>query len=158
MHKYLVSIRDAVRIFSVLLMSLVLSQSAFATLGGDLSSIRADQVHLKASTQIVAARQLYSVQEMRTSSGTQIRQYFSPGGTVFAVTWQGNAPDLEQLLGPYFDQYVSAANAQHSRRGRGVHIDDGDLVIDTAGHMRFVIGRAYLRSKMPQGVTGDEIH
>lgn len=142
--------------FLILLVSVVSPRPALATLGGDVSSIQSDQVHLKASTQRVA-RTLYSVEEMQTSSGTQIRQYFSPGGTVFAVSWQGSAPDLQQLLGQYFDQYIAAANTQHSRRGRGVHIDNGDLVIDTAGHMRFVVGRAYLRSKMPPGIASDEI-
>ena len=141
---------------AVLLVSVALSQTAFATLGGDAPSLQADRAHLKASS-LTVAHMLYSVEEMQTPSGTQIRQYVSPEGVVFAVSWQGAAPDLQQLLGPYFEQYVTGADAQHARRRGGVHIDDGDLVIDTAGHMRFVVGRAYLRSKVPQGMASDEI-
>lgn len=156
MRNYTLVGKGAGLISTVLLTLAVGAHPAFATLGADTSSIQSDQARLKASSQ-VAVRRLYSVQTMQTPAGTQIRQYVSPEGTVFAVTWQGTAPDLQQLLGPYFDQYVSAAGSQHSRRGRGVHIDEGDLVIDTAGHMRFVVGRAYLRSKMPQGIASDEI-
>ena len=129
---------------------------ALAALGEDQSSINSDQVHLKASVRSVP-HQFYSVQEMETSAGTTIRQFISPQGTVFAVSWQGSAPDLEQLLGNYFEQFVTASKQQRSRRGRGIHIDDGDLVVDTGGHMRFVVGRAFLRSKTPTQVTGDEI-
>lgn len=129
---------------------------AFAALGEDQSSINSDQVHLKASVRSIP-HQFYSVQEMQTPSGTTIRQFISPQGTVFAVSWQGSAPDLEQLLGNYFEEFVAASRQQRSRRGRGIHVDDGDLVIDTGGHMRFVVGRAFLRSKTPSPVTRDEI-
>lgn len=131
-------------------------QPMSATLGEDVASIQSDQAHFKALTQTIT-RQLYSVQQMQTPAGTVIRQYVSPAGMVFAVSWQGTAPDLQQLLGTYFDEYVTSAARQSSRRGRGMHIDDGDLVIETGGHMRFVTGRAYLRSKMPQGVADDDI-
>ena len=129
---------------------------AFATLGENQFSVDADQAHLKASVRSVP-HQFYSVQELHTPSGTTVRQFISPGGTVFGVTWQGQAPDLQQLLGTYFDEFVAASNRQNSPRGRGIHIDDGDLVIDTGGHMRFVVGRAFLRSKTPSQVTSDEI-
>lgn len=147
------------RVFSIcaiVLLGCTCAQLAHATLGEDVSSIKSDEAHLKSATQVIA-RPLYSVQQMQTPSGTRISQYVSPEGTVFAVTWQGTAPDLQQLLGTYFDQYVTTVAARNSQRGRGVHVDTGDLVIETGGHMRFVVGRAYLRSKMPQGVTSDEI-
>lgn len=140
----------------LLVLCFACAHPASATLGEDISSIKSDQAHFKAQAQAIT-RQLYSIQQMQTASGTLIRQYVSPEGIVFAVSWQGTAPDLQQLLGTYFDQYVASADRQSSRRGRGVRIDDGDLVIETGGHMRFVTGRAYLRSKMPQGVADDEI-
>lgn len=128
---------------------------AFATLGEDVSSVRADQAHLNASERVFSAR-LYSIDEMQTPAGTVIRQYVSPVGTVFAVSWRGFAPDLHQLLGQYFDEYMQAAS-KAAHRGRGVHIDAGDLVIESGGHMRYVVGRAFLRSKLPSGVSSDEI-
>jgi len=134
---------------------LLLVSPALASLGDDVSSVQADQVHLKASTRVVA-RQLYSVHEMQTQNGSTIRQYVSPAGTVFAVTWQGFAPDLRQLLGSHFDEYMTSAS-QAAHRGRGAHIETGDLVFDSGGHMRYVVGRAFLRSKLPSGVSSDEL-
>jgi len=127
----------------------------FATLGEDASSIQGDQVHLKAAVRVVAT-QFYSVHEMQTPTGTTIRQYVSPSGQVFAVTWQGFSPDLQRLLGAHFDEYMAAAS-QTAHRGRGVHIEIGDLVFDSGGHMRYVVGRTFLRSKLPSGVSRDEI-
>ena len=140
----------------VLAICLATAAPAFAALGGDLSSVQADQARLGASERIIPT-QNYTVHEMQTARGTLIRQFVSPGGTVFAVSWQGSAPDLEQLLGRYFDQYVEAAQAQTSRRGRGIHIDTGDFVFESGGHMRFVTGRAFLRSKLPSGVSSDQV-
>lgn len=156
MRKYSGAIQSGGLILTLLFAVFAGWQQASATLGADTASIQSDQARLKASTQVIVRRS-YSIQTMQTPAGTEIRQFVSPSGTIFAVSWQGPAPDLQQLLGPYFDEYVRAASSQHSVRGRGVHIDEGDLVIDTAGHMRFVVGRAYLRSKMPQGVASDEI-
>jgi hypothetical protein len=140
----------------IVLMVLCGTLPAFATLGEDASSVTADQAHLKASVRLLP-HQFYSVQEMQTPSGTTVRQFVSPAGTVFAVSWQGSAPDLQQLLGTYFDEFESAATSEPSRRGRGMHLDNGDLVVDTGGHMRFVVGRAFLRSKLPAQVTSDDI-
>ena len=125
----------------------------FASLGEDVSSIRTDQAQLKTSIRVLS-RQLYSVHEMTTASGSTIRQFVSPAGTVFAVTWSGFAPNLRQLLGSYFDRYLQR---QTTSRGRSFHMDDGDLVVDYGGHMRFVVGRAFLRDKVPSGVSADEI-
>lgn len=144
-----------VRLFA-LAVSLATAASAFAALGGDVSSVQADQARLHASERIIPA-QKYTVHEMQTARGTLVRQFVSPEGIVFAVSWQGSAPDLEQLLGSYFDQYVQAVQAQPSRRARGVHIDTGDFVLESGGHMRFVTGRAFLRSKLPSGVSSDQI-
>ena len=151
--------RAATRFSSVflLLCTFVLGYAApsFATLGEDASSIRNDQAHLNASERVVA-QQLYSVHEMQTPAGTTIRQYVSPEGTVFAVSWQGAAPDLRQLLGQHFDEYVAAAS-KVAHRGRGVHVETDDLVVESGGHMRWIVGRAFLQSKMPSGVTRNEI-
>ena len=134
----------------------LLCTPAFCALGQDVSSVASDQAHLKASTRVLVTVS-YTVHEMRTPTGTIVRQFASPAGTVFAVTWQGFSPDLRQLLGDYFEEYVNAANSQHPRRGRGVYVDTGDLVVETGGHMRFAVGRAYLRSRLPQGVDANAL-
>jgi len=144
-------VRCRLKSYVFLLVPALLSIPAFCVLGQDVSSVTSDQVHMKASVRVLVTSS-YSVHEMQMPTGTTVRQFASPSGTVFAVTWQGFSPDLQQLLGDYFDQYVAEAGSQNARRGRGVYIDTGDLVVETGGHMRYVVGRAYLRSKLPQGV------
>ena len=141
---------------SIVLMVLCGALPSFAGLGEDVSSIATDQAHLKASVRMVP-HQFYSVQEMQTPSGTTVRQFVSPAGTIFGVSWQGSAPDLQQLLGTYFEQFEAASSSMPSRRGRGMRLDTGDLVVETGGHMRFVVGRAFLRSKLPTQVTSDDV-
>jgi hypothetical protein len=137
-------------------MLLVSCLPALGVLGGDASSIASDQAHLKASVRVIV-RSSYSVHEMLTPTGTTVRQFVSPSGTVFGVSWQGFAPDLQQLLGEHFQEYLAAVDSESGRRGRGVHIDTGDLVLDSGGHMRFVVGRAFLRSQLPSGVSADVV-
>lgn len=144
-------VRCRLKSYTFLLVPVLLCIPAFCVLGQDVSSIASDQVHMKASVRVLVTGS-YSVHEMQMPTGSTVRQFASPAGTVFAVTWQGFSPDLQQLLGGYFEQYVAAVGSQNSRRGRGVYIDTGDLVVETGGHMRYAVGRAYLRSKVPQGV------
>jgi hypothetical protein len=140
-----------------LLAVMALAVPAFATLGEDVSSVQSDQARMKAAGRFLPG-QAYSVHEMSVPGGTVVREFVSTSGTVFGVTWQGSfAPDLRQLLGSHFEEYVRAAQAPANRRGRGLHIETDDMVFESGGHMRFIIGRAYLRSKMPQGVRADDI-
>jgi hypothetical protein len=129
---------------------------ARAALGGDYASIAADQAYLQASLK-VTARPLYEVHEMRLTTGTSVREYVAPGGTVFAIGWNGPAmPDLRQTLGANFADYVSAAQANRSGHHH-LAVQRGDLVVQTTGHMRAFIGRAYLSSAVPAGVSIDEL-
>jgi len=141
--------------FTLLSLALLWAAPGFATLGQDVSSIRDDQAHLNASERVVTS-QLYSVHEMKTPRGTIIREYVSPAGTVFAVSWWGFPPDLRQLLGEHFNEFMAAAS-ETARRGRGFQIETDDLVVESGGHMRYSVGRALLRSQLPSGVSRDEI-
>jgi hypothetical protein len=141
----------------VLLSTLLVSSSAFAVLGQDVSSVQADGARIKAAVNILTSRS-YSVHEMRAPSGTSVKEFVSPAGQVFGVSWQGPvAPDLRQLLGEYFDPYMQAAQTTPHVLRRVVHIETGDLVVESGGHMRFIVGRAYLRSKLPDGVAANDI-
>ena len=141
----------------VLLSALLAGSSAFAVLGQDVSSVQSDGARIKAAVNVLPGRS-YSVHEMRAPSGTAVKEFVSPAGQVFGVSWQGpSTPDLRQLLGEYFDQYMQAAQTT-PRRYRGVlHIETEDLVFESGGHMRFKVGRAYLRSKLPEGVVADNV-
>lgn len=130
-------------------------QSAVAALGGDAATVVADQVHISGKL-AVSQTQKYTVHEIRAPSGTVVREFASPGGTVFGVAWSGpTMPDLRQVLGPYFDQYVAAVSQRHMRGP--VLIEQPGLVVQSGGHMRAFSGRAYVPEAVPQGVVIDEI-
>jgi hypothetical protein len=125
---------------------------AFATLGQDVLSVQSDSARLKSAV-MVRPGMSYSIHEMQTAEGTTVREFVSPAGIVFGVAWHGTfTPDLRQLLGQYFDPYVQAVQGRSRISHHAVHIEAGDLVVESAGHMRFIVGRAYLRDKLPAGV------
>ena len=130
---------------------------AAATLGEAAPSIQKDQVRMRGTLRI-SQNQAYSVHELQAPYGTVVREYVSPAsGKVFAVTWQGpRIPDLQQLLGAYFDQYTRAVQ---SRRGQGpLIIQVPGLVVQSAGHQRSFIGRAFLPQEVPSGVSPHTLH
>src|ERR1700675_1950933 len=89
-------------------LAMTVSQSAIAALGGDAATVVADQVHIKGKL-VVSRTQKYTVHEIQAPSGTVVREFASPAGTVFGLAWTGPAmPDLRQVLGPSFDQYIVA--------------------------------------------------
>lgn len=141
---------------------LVLSMCSFpaaAALGGNVESVQEDQAHLKGSLHVTQA-QMYAVHEIKTETGTIVREYVSPTGQVFGVAWQGPfIPEMQQLLGTYFQQYSEAARAQkaHSVGRRPLNIQQPGLVVQGGGHMRSYFGRAYVPEMLPQGVKAEEI-
>ena len=141
---------------SILIVLLILPGSAMAALGGSEASIITDQVNMKATHRTVSAPQ-YTVHEMQTSSGTLIREYISAQGQVFAVAWQGPfMPDLQQILGNYFSDYIAAASGKRARHGP-VLVKQPGLVVQSGGHMRAFSGRAYIPQQIPANVAIDEI-
>jgi hypothetical protein len=130
---------------------------AWAALGGDLVSVQVDQARLKATLLRPAVQnERYAMHELQAPSGTVIRQYASPEGNVFGITWRGPMlPDLRQVLGGYFEQYA-AANVKHTGH-RSIQIHQEGLVFESSGHMRAFVGRAYVPQLVPQGVAIEEI-
>lgn len=144
------------RIAVTLPLLLALSGPAAAALGDSEASIAADQAHMKATRRIVGTPQ-FTVHEIQAPSGTLIKEYISAQGQVFAVAWQGPLmPDLQQLLGSYFDEYKTAARAKRTGRG-SVQVRRPGLVVQSGGHMRAFSGRAYIPQLLPTGVTADDI-
>jgi len=137
------------------LFAVVLSAPAYASLGGDATSIDADRVHMQAALTRMVRADRYTLHEIQSPTGTMIRQYVGPSGRVFAVTWSGEfLPDLRQVLGAYFKVYQQ--EVQRQRRSRGARgpltIDTGELVVHVTGHSRFMSGRAYAPRLAPSGV------
>jgi hypothetical protein len=133
--------------------------SAFAALGGTAASVQADQAHMQGTLRTTQAES-YSIQEIQAATGVTVREYVSSSGKVFAVAWHGPwPPQMQQLLGSYFDQYMQAVKAQastHTAR-RPLFIQQPGLVVESGGHMRSFSGRAYIPDMLPQGVSAEAI-
>jgi Protein of unknown function (DUF2844) len=151
--------RRALRRVTLVLLNLGLSLPALASLGGSIDSVQSDQAQMRATTTISAGA-AYTVHEMKAPAGTVVREYVSPAGRVFGVSWQGPfIPDLQQLLGDHFERYAAAAKAQRESHvgRRPLNIQEPGLVVQTAGHMRAYSGRAYDPGLLPAGVTANDV-
>ena len=133
----------------------ILSTSCFAALGGDVSSVVADQAQMKAQRRITQTT-AYSVHEMQSQTGPTVREFVSPQGKVFGVAWQGQTlPNFQQVLGSYYGEF--GKNAPRRRTHGPITVQTPNLVIQSGGHMRALTGRAYVPAMMPNGVKVDEI-
>ena len=127
-----------------------------ATLGEDLDSVSADQMQMQAALQVTASGK-FTVHEIQLPSGTTVKEYVSPAGMVFAVSWQGpSLPDLQQVLGRYFEQYAGALANRAAGPGARAIAQPG-LVVQSGGRMRAFFGKAYVPQMLPQGVLAEEI-
>jgi hypothetical protein len=141
-------------VFAALLLTLPLEASA--TLGGDAGTTQADQIRMKATLRVSRGAG-YSVHEMSLPTGTTVREYVSPQGQVFAVTWKGPLkPDLRQLMGDYFDIYLQAVPDYRTGHG-AARVSLPDLVVHSMGHMRAFTGHAYLPAMLPGGFALEEL-
>jgi hypothetical protein len=139
---------------------LAVPRSASASLGADASSITADRISMQGALLRISQADAFTVHEVQSATGTAIREYVSPSGTVFAVAWTGPyQPDLRQLFGAYFDRFqAAAAAARRAHRGRGpLAIDDGEVSVQIVGHPRFFSGIATVKRLMPASVRADRI-
>jgi hypothetical protein len=137
--------------------ALALSAPAFASLGGGVNSIETDRAQMSAGESVTHAAS-YDVHEIQSPGGTVVDEYVSSEGTVFAVTWRGQfPPQMQQILGSYFQQYTAALQAQPQHYGhRPLNIQEPGLVVQTGGHMRALYGRAYLPDLLPPGMQADQ--
>jgi hypothetical protein len=137
----------------------ILTATAFpagATLGGSVESVGAGQSRLHAKRAVVD-RQNYTVHEISSNDGTVIREYVTPGGKVFGVSWSGpTIPDLAQLLGGYNAEFQNSLRSKRVGRKTAI-VRNPDLVVESTGHTRAFQGRAYLNSIIPNGVTEDVV-
>jgi hypothetical protein len=140
------------------LIAALIPHVASATLGQPENTVQADVAGAHAAIKSSENRTSYRVHEIQLPSGTVMREFVAPNGNVFAVAWQGpTRPDLRQALGQYFDAFASAPRTKLSDR-RHVQIQQGDLVVQSGGHMRALSGRAYLLSAIPSGVNIGDLH
>ena len=102
----------------------------------------------------------YSIDTI-TVAGMEITEYASLDGVIFAVVWKGTGiPDLQLLLGEYFQEYREGLIAARNRRPRvrePFKLKSDRLIVERAGHSRALWGRAYLPSHVPPGVRAEDI-
>jgi hypothetical protein len=139
-----------------LAISLVLILAAIpgsATLGESEASVTSDQQHIK-SEHRVQEFQNYKVHEL-TTNGTTVREFVSPQGSVFGITWQGRStPDMNQLLGTYVNNLQTATPAQTKiRHLRGISVQTKDFVFSNFCHMQICRGSAYVPGLIPSNVS-----
>ena len=134
---------------------------AHAVLGGSVATIADDHVRLKATRQqLVPMSAQVGSHVITLADGSSIREYTSAGGIVFAVAWSTRfKPDLAALLGQHAGAYAAAASAAMKAPGirRQVELRQGDLVVQSAGRLNAFIGKAWLRSLVPEGVDVDAL-
>jgi hypothetical protein len=142
----------AVRTVLVGLSTLLLAEPSWAVLGESVGSVALDQRRLRGELRSRAGEG-FSEYEIAGADGTVVRQYASPAGRVFAVSWRGPfVPNLAQLLGSYFPDFQQAVRSVPRRRGPLV-VRSGRLVVETGGHVRDLHGRAYIPDELPPGVS-----
>jgi len=143
---------------SVMLGSLLRPGIALATLGEPEASVQSDIEHFQGSIKASTEHTSFRVHEIQMPSGTLLREFVSLDGNVFGVAWNGPyMPNLRQLLGRYFDSYVSGAKLNHLDHSH-LQIQQPDLVVQARGHMRAFSGRAYLPTGLPAGFNLGDLH
>jgi Protein of unknown function (DUF2844) len=142
---------------SGLLIAVLCPCIAAAALGEPETSVQTDVARLRGSIKVTSHAN-YNVHEIQLPSGTLVREFAASDGKVFAVAWNGpTIPNLREIMGQYFDNYVTAAKAPHSGHHH-LQIRQSDLVVSAGGHMRAFSGLAYLPQAIPSGVSVGDLH
>jgi uncharacterized protein DUF2844 len=130
---------------------------AFAALGADSTSVQSDLARMKGSLRVTAAA-AFTVHEITANSGTVVREYVSADDKVFAISWHGPfMPDLQQILGGYYPQFLQAASAPHSGH-RHLTVTQPGLVVESNGRMHAFYGRAWAPDLMPKTFSAADIN
>ena len=153
-----VTTRSAILLGATLLAAfLVIGAPAHAALGESRASIQADHAALGGTALVVTSAEGYEVHQTTTADGGQVRQYVDAQGTVFAVSWSSRfQPNLKQLLGSYYDDYLAAARA-HRGGHHVLSVTTPRLVLGIVQRPRGSAGLAHAPALLPPGVTPDAL-
>jgi uncharacterized protein DUF2844 len=135
------------------------SAPAVAALGGDAASVETDRASLIGASRVTSSVG-YAMHDIQAPGGMVIREYLSPDGKVFAVSWRGQGiPDLQRILGDYYARFAQAKAAM------GPHYEHHHLVIRTSGlvvqsrgHTRDFFGRAWVPALLPKEFLVSQIN
>jgi len=129
----------------------------WAALGKPVSSVAEDQKRLGGEVRTLSTTSGFAVHEISAADGTVVREYVSPAGEVFAVSWRGaTRPNLVDLLGDHYPAFRDAPRPAGHRHGPLVLRTD-HLVVEMGGHMRDFHGRAYLPDRLPASVSAEAV-
>jgi hypothetical protein len=108
-----------------------------------------------------SARQGYTVHELTSPDGAVVKEFVSPAGLVFGVTWQApRMPHLQQVVGDdnmaELERALSARTRSHS--GAPLIVRTEKLVFVSGGHMRSFHGYAYVPNLVPANVSVGVMH
>jgi hypothetical protein len=146
-------VKTILRILLILMMGAL---PAWAALGEHEGSVSLDQRILGGEIRD-EVHTGYKLHQIVTAEGAVIREYVSPEGKVFAISWHARfLPNLPQLLGSYFPRVQQAAQAKVQRGGPLV-IRTGDFVYFSGGRMMDFHGSAYLPGLLPRNVTAEVV-
>jgi len=145
-------------ILRIVLVLMIGSVPAWATLGQYEASVSVDRQQMR-SQERVEALKAYTVHELATSNGGIVREFVSPRGLVFGVSWHGPfMPNLQQLLGSYVNTLHTATPAQKQvRHMRGMIVKTVDFVFVSGGRMRDWRGHAYVPSLLPTNLSPEVV-
>ena len=100
----------------------------------------------------------YVRRETTLPSGTQVREYISLTGIVFAVAWEGPVlPNLKSLLGKYFATLVAETTKVPKAGRSSVAIEQQEVFIYSGGRMRAFEGAAWIPAQLPAGFRADDV-
>ena len=130
---------------------------AWAVLGEDESSVSLDQEYMRGEIR-AEAHQGYRLHQITCPNGAAVREYVSPEGKVFGISWQAPfMPNLQQLLGSYFTYVQEITRSQVRRRGGPLVVRKNDFVFVVGGHMRSFHGHAYILGLLPPNVSAEVV-
>ena len=139
-------------ILTALLMLSIGSVPAWAALGDTVASVDSDTQALH-GRHVLIAKAGYNLHQITLKDGGVIKEFVSPAGMVFGISWTGPfAPNLQQLLGTYLTHYQQGQVVQHVPR-RMITIHGDNFVYTSSGTMRNFRGRAYVPGLVPAKIS-----
>ena len=137
---------------SLAIVFLAAAAPALAGLGESTGLIARDATRLGAGAPVRTPLQGYERHAIVARSGTQVREYASATGTVFAVAFEGRTvPDLKLLLGTRHDAYVRALHPGPSTHKVNT-VTTPDVVVTIVKLPRGFVGTAHAPGLVPAGV------
>jgi Protein of unknown function (DUF2844) len=115
-----------------------------------------DEVLVPTSSEVHATQVAGQTMLVRTRGN--VKEIAGADGKIFAATWRGHrAPDLQVLLGPHFAAYAEALRARRPGGHNHLFISTPELTVNVYAHARMLTGKAWLKQKLPAGVSIDAI-